>query len=69
LGGEFAGRLPVELSVDPTTRLIGARTNVPHYDSVKRHAASAKIQDSCFQWVPVFAGTTNSIVIALTESD
>jgi hypothetical protein len=65
LAGEFAGRLPVELSV----RLIGARINVPHYDSVKRHAASAKIQDSCFHRVPVFAGTTNSIVIAFTESD
>jgi hypothetical protein len=69
LGGEFAGRLPVELSVDPPTRLIGAHINVPHYDSVKRHAASAKIQDSCFHRVPVFAGTTNSIVIALTKSD
>jgi hypothetical protein len=54
---------------DSPTRLIGARINVPHYDSVKRHAASAKIQDSCFHRVPVFAGTTNSIVIALTKSD
>jgi len=60
---------PANSPADPPTRLIGARINVPHYDSVKRHAASAKIQDSCFPGVPVFAGTTNSIVIALTESD
>jgi hypothetical protein len=54
---------------DPPTRFIGTRTNVPHYDLVTRHAASAKIQDSCFHRVPVIAGTTNSIVIVLPESD